>query len=121
MIAKNLRVRVHARGVANNLTSKICSAPDFASPRRMGGAGNGRDWMRSPSGWVGSAVAVTLSLTLALLAGCAGLVAGTSIPPPAGGLQVATPLIAGGYLGASHSPNLRAPRQTSPHTLGTVR
>src|SRR5258708_670811 len=120
MIAKNLRVRVHARGVANNLTSKICSAPDFASPRRMGGAGNGRDWMRSPSGWVGSAVAVMLSLTLALLAGCAGLVSGTSTPPPAGGLQVATTSLAVGSMGASYSATLQAAGGTSPYTWSTV-
>src|SRR5260370_17382869 len=102
MIAINLCA--HARRLANSLTSKICSAPDLTSPRRMDGAGTPThpkrraeqarglsesrkvaDWMRSPSDWVGSAVVIMLSLTLALLAGCAGLVSGksaTPTPPP---------------------------------------
>src|SRR5260370_19390210 len=102
MSAKNLCA--HALRLAKSLTSKISSSPDLTSPRRMDGAGTPThpkrraeqarglsesrkvaDWMRSPSDWVGSAVIIMLSLTLALLAGCAGLVSGksaTSTPPP---------------------------------------
>jgi len=110
----------HACRVANNLTSKICSAPDLTRPRRMDGAGKVADWLRSPSGWVASAVAIMLSLTLALLAGCAGLVSGTSTQQPAGGLKVATTSLPVGADGGSYSATLQASGGTSPYTWSTV-
>src|SRR6266849_1043825 len=120
MIAKNLCV--HACRVANNLTSKICSAPGLTRARPMDSARNVADWLRSPSGWVASAVVVMLSLTLALLGGCAGLVSGTSTTstPPPGTLQVATTSLAVGSLGASYSATLQAAGGTSPYTWSTV-
>ncbi len=120
MIAKNLCV--HACRVANNLTSKICSAPGLTRARRMDSARNVADWLRSPSGWVASAVVVMLSLTLALLGGCAGLVSGTSTTstPPPGTLQVATTSLAVGSMGASYSATLQAAGGTSPYTWSTV-
>lgn len=122
MIAVNLCA--HACRFANSLRSKICSAPGFTSLcRRSDGGGKASNQMRLPSGWVSSAVVLMLSLTLALLAGCAGLVSGKSTaatPTPTGALQIATSSLPVGSTRGSYSATLQASGGASPYTWSTI-
>jgi len=80
------------------------------------------DFLRSPSSGVGLLAAMILSLSLAFLAGCTGVVQGTNSPASqsVSTPQIATTILPVGSTGSSYSASLEVTGGVSPYTWSTT-